>query len=29
MIKEIKFKPMEGLPKVKVEVIPTHLQIKC
>ena len=29
MIKEIKFKPMEGRPKVKVEIKPTHVQIKC
>ena len=29
MIKEIKFKPMEETSKVKVEIKPTHVQIKC
>jgi len=29
MMKEIKFKPMEEQPKVKVEIKPTHVQIKC
>lgn len=29
MIKEIKFKPLEDQPKVKVEIKPTHVQIKC
>lgn len=29
MKKEIKFKPMEETPKVKVEIKPTHVQIKC
>lgn len=29
MIKQIKFKPMEETPKVKVEIKPTHLQTKC
>lgn len=29
MKKEIKFKPMEEKPGVKVEIKPTHIQIKC
>lgn len=29
MIKQIKFKPMEETPKLKVEIKPTYVQIKC